>query len=317
MGDRIYVWRENGTIVGPLDRAEAATIPPDPDQLELQITYQAVDTKALNLQKANAPLALSTTLVLPCFAFEQSLAAARFWRSSDQLIIEIFGVADRNYYETDFRPLNASDLNSHILRSTPDNAQALEESIREFLSAGNQALFAADTATATGLLLKQDSDESPGIEAWQQRFKKLLAFRSSYAKLMLATTATESSASATAASVREFISLLDGLNSIALIQQISALNDLTTQTQRTTDAQAIKAARRDRALSIAGAAILPPSLWFSFLGANIFPKDVFGVQVASTEALAISLVIACGLVALAAAALRINFHENTRTDDDD
>lgn len=225
--------------------------------------------------------------------------ASRLLVSTSTVILEIFPVDEWSDTEIVGRTLRMLDINSAVLgwpADTISSTRDVLDNLTELLRRANTKFYADKLAAISETFAI--SPTTIDADQWATRVSSLLALRAEYATLMVLASTIDTEHGESQAQISQTIQLMDGLNTSALIHQISVLNEEAAALRTRTNTDREKAARRDRSVAIGGAVILLPSLWFSFLGTNVFPEFVAGVKVQSVVSLFIAL--AGGVVSVAA-----------------
>jgi hypothetical protein len=105
--------------------------------------------------------------------------------------------------------------------------------------------------------------------------------RTRYVAVLTHMSAHGLSADSTASQLRTAVSSLDATTTMLTGLQLLRLHQDTIESQKISENHAATEAVRDRHISRIAGAFLLPTLWFSFLGANIFPEKVHGWTIAS------------------------------------
>lgn len=160
----------------------------------------------------------------------------------------------------------------------------------------NAAVYAADLARVAAAY----SADIRGLrlEDLQAQVTELQVMRTQYAEYILAIALEDSSETSSSRMPFSVITALDGLASSMLINQIDLLNQLSRDAQAEAKIQQGLDTRREHRLVAWATVLILPSLWFAFLGANVFPASLLGLAVASELSTLIALGGAGGLAIL-------------------
>jgi hypothetical protein len=315
VGDSVYLWTKQNIVLGPLDPTQALDLRQALEvKCTLVLTERSLGAGSDAAPWAREPLVVTRTILTPALKNESLVMACRLLSSSSTVVLELFPVDEWASTQKAGGALRIADINSAILGWPPDSIfseQDVSHKLVELLRRANTKFYADELAAISDRFAITPTTIT--ADQWTDRVASLLTLRAEYAMLMVLASTLDTEHGESQAQISQAIQLMDGLNTSALIHQISVLNEEASRSRRAANRDRESAARRDRFVAIGGAVVLLPSLWFSFLGTNVFPEKLLGLSVQSVAGVYIALLGGIASIALGIALVKFIFRK-TRND---
>jgi hypothetical protein len=298
-GSSYFLWGAGGHLFGPVDAGVAGAIGAQADIVYTLTIIRMSESGAHLLgpdrpqEDSDARSMLVPSLTLGNDADILAVHHAAYGTSSE---LRIYQAGER---QSDLPPEAAFNLDdvSALIRLEYNVASTTPASVIDRvwaeLDRRNAVLYASDLSRITKAFSAPPL--AVNIDGLREHIAKLQQIRAEYAFFALAIARIDSAASTSNVQPQTVMRALDGIASSMLVYQIDILNRSNEVARKASEKHERVAARRDRALVVAATIFLLPSLWFSFLGSNVFPERPFGLSIQSDNSIIAAVAVAAAL----------------------
>jgi hypothetical protein len=213
--------------------------------------------------------------------------------------ITLFICAERYATPSSSELINVSDILGLFAREAGvagTSGPAAIARVWHELDRSNSILYSSELASLSNE--HAAPPDNADIEQLRQRISSVQSMRLKYINYMLAISRIDTSSTASNSQPQAVIQALDGMANAMLLYQIDILNRTNKEAQESAGRRQIVVQNRERTLVAIATILLLPTLWFSFLGTNVFPQYLFGLKIQSDLSVLIAALVAGGLSAI-------------------
>lgn len=296
MDEVVFIWPANNQVIGPISTTNATQIEEKIEaKFKLVLDSSLLASSRDFLPRAAMVVTTTRAAILPALRVGEpkNLLAVQETVGVHTARWTLFIASEgQSLTHPDYR-ISLADLTGLILRASQSGSLRGEEVLEVVwhdLHTANHTLYASYYKNFAESFSRLDDVANPARIG--MLMTELQDLRSAYAYYMLEERRHHVGSLGQLGQPQAMIQGLDGLATSLGIRQMAALNAGNRESRRALENAQAEEGEKDRMLVKLATVLLLPTLWFSFLGTNIFPDMILGLYVASLMTTILSAVVA-------------------------